>query len=90
MTGSTTQQRGMIAANAGTPKGFASDWFNFLVANGGAGAKSERDAEMRFLASKGFTQLTYADRLTAYLSSKGFTTGTIGDRYKAWLVSGVL
>jgi len=80
----------MIASNAGTIKGFSSDWFNFLLANGGAGAISVRDAEMRFLASKGFLQTTYADRLTAYLAGKGFVTGTMGDKYQAWLASGVL
>lgn len=90
MTGSNSQKQAFISRNGGTAKGFNSDWRSFLISNASlTTVASERDAEMQFLAAKGFTQPYYYDRLSAYLASKGFSTGTINDRYQAWLATGL-
>lgn len=90
MPGSNENKNKFISRNAGSGNGVFNPWASYLVANGGTGAFSDIDAEMRFMASKGYTQPFYSDRLSAYLGGKGFTTGTIVDRYNAFLATGTL
>lgn len=91
MPGTTKDKATMIAANGGTNTQHPNwDWRNFMIAQGGTGTYDEQEAEMKFLASKGYTQATFYDRSTAYLAAKGYSTGTHQEKYTKWLQSGTL